>query len=182
MYRITQKRNNQVSNYLNHTCKILIDYCINNKIGNLIIGNFSGIKNNINIGRINNQNFVQIPFGILKQKLRSKCELYGIWYRDQEESYTSKCSFIDSESIEKHDVYLGKRIKRGLFKTSTGKLINADINAAANILKKFHLGKSKQNLEFNFKKLSRGCINQPVRIRVLESNFLPNYGACLHSH
>jgi len=138
LYNITLKRNNQINNYINHATKKIIDYCTNNKIGNLIIGNFGNIQNGSNLGKKNNQNFVQIPFGIFKNKLRSKCELNGIKYHDQEESYTSKCSFLDNEKVTKHEIYQGKRIKRGLFKTSNGTLINADVNAAANILKKYY--------------------------------------------
>lgn len=83
-----------------------------------------------------NQNFVQIPYNKFINMLKYKCQLEGINVIIQEESYTSKCSFYDNEIIKKHDIYKGKRIKRGLFKTSTGLLINADINGSLNIMKK----------------------------------------------
>jgi len=119
------------------------------------------------LGKVNNQNFVQIPFGKFKNKLENKCEFYGIELIRQEESYTSLCSFLDNEEIKKHDNYQGKRIKRGLFQTKDKILINADINAACNIFKKYI---SKQNLEdINIsKKLCQGLVNSPVRIRVLD--------------
>lgn len=68
--------------------------------------------------------------------LEYKCRLNGINVVETEESYTSKCSFLDEEEINRHEVYTGKRISRGLFKTSNGKLINADVNGSLNILKK----------------------------------------------
>lgn len=75
-----------------------------------------------------------------------KCKLDGIEAVLQEESYTSKCSFLDNESVEKHDTYMGKRVKRGLFMSSNGTLINADANGAYNIMKK-HLGISFSDLD-----------------------------------
>ena len=93
-------------------------------------------KQGVNIGRVNNQNFVQIPYFKVIQMLTYKCEKHGINFKTNEESYTSKCSFLDNEEITKHDVYLGKRIKRGLFQSATNTLINADVNGSYNILKK----------------------------------------------
>jgi len=90
LYLITQKRNNQINNYLNHVCKILIDYCIFNKIRNIILGDFKNLQNGSNLGKKNNQNFVQIPFGLLKTKIRNKAKLNSIFVFDQEESYTIK--------------------------------------------------------------------------------------------
>lgn len=88
------------------------------------------------IGKKNNQNFVSIPFNKLIHMLSYKAQLEGIRVIETEESYTSKCSFLDNEEICKHKNYSGKRIKRGLFKASNDKLINADLNGALNILKK----------------------------------------------
>ena len=68
--------------------------------------------------------------------LKYKCKLKGIKVIEIEESYTSKCSFLDNEEIKKHDIYNGKRICRGLFKTSMGKIINSDVNGSYNIMKK----------------------------------------------
>ena len=88
------------------------------------------------MGMKNNQNFVQLPFGTLIQQIRYKAEEIGISVTIQEESHTSKCSFLDNESIEHHDAYMGKRIKRGVFQSAKGKLIHADLNGSYNIIKK----------------------------------------------
>ena len=101
------------------------------------MGENKGWKQKSNMGKIGNQRFVSIPFDKFKTKLFSKCKQHGIQYHTIQESYTSKCSALDNEEIKKHSQYLGKRVKRGLFKTSTGKEIHADVNAAMNIFRKF---------------------------------------------
>lgn len=108
-------------------------------ISKVVIGHNNGWKQNINLGKRNNQNFVQIPHSRFIKMLTYKCKREGIEVITGEESYTSKCSFLDNESVEKHDTYAGKRVKRGLFMSSNGTLMNADVNGAYNILKK-HLG------------------------------------------
>ena len=160
MIRLSRKRYNKLNNYFNLAVKKITDYCIKHNIGNIVIGDFSDIKRNINIGKKNNQNFVAIPYGIFKRKLKSKCEQLGIEYHLQEESYTSKCSYLDNETVEKHETYLGKRIKRGLFKTAKGYLINADVNGAANILVKF-LTSNGQRIANRY-----GCVNHPLRLKL----------------
>ena len=106
-------------------------------IDTVIFGHNIGQKQDINLGKVTNQNFVQIPFTQLMQLLKYKCELRGIRFIETEESYTSKCSFLDEESICKHSTYLGKRLKRGLFETSSGTLVNADVNGSLNIGRKY---------------------------------------------
>lgn len=133
---ITLKRNNRINDYLHKTTKIFVNYLISKKINNVVIGYNKEWKQGINIGRVNNQNFVQIPYYKLLNMLTYKCEIEGISVIVTEESYTSKCSFLDDEDICKHEEYVGKRIKRGLYKASDGRLINADVNGALNILKK----------------------------------------------
>ena len=115
----------------------VVNYLALNDINTLIIGKNIGQKQNIKLGKRNNQNFVQIPFNDFIGQLSYKCRQVGINVILTEESYTSKCSFLDNEAVQKHQSYLGKRIKRGLFKSSTGKLINADVNGACNILRKY---------------------------------------------
>jgi IS605 OrfB family transposase len=158
--KLSEKRKNVINNYFYQTDNKLIKYCLNNNIGNIIIGDFKEIKQEINTGKVNNQNFVSIPYGILKRKLETKCIYYGINYVLQEESYTSKCSSLDLEPIKKHENYVGKRIKRGLFRTKNNILINADVNGAINILRKY---KSKSDKDLSFTDVS-GAINHPVRI------------------
>jgi IS605 OrfB family transposase len=159
--KLSEYRKNYINNYLNNTVSKVVNYCLNNDIGTLVIGDFKGIKQEINLGSKNNQNFVSIPFGILKRKLEAKCNYYGIDYILQEESYTSKCSALDLEEIGKKETYLGKRIKRGLFKTSEDVLIHADVNGCINILRKYL--KSKFGGDLSLTDIS-GAINHPVRI------------------
>ena len=139
------KRKNKISNYLHKASRIIVNYLVSNKIDTLIIGKNNGWKQNINIGKKNNQNFVQIAFASFIDKLQYKCRLVGVDVVLQEESYTSKCSFLDDEEICKHEKYLGKRIKRGIFRASNGKTINADVNGSANILKKYLQTKATWN-------------------------------------
>lgn len=129
-------RKNYIYNYFNQSVSIVKKYCLKHNIGSVIVGYNPEWKQDINLGNKTNQKFGCIPYWILKHKLMFKLGEAGIAVLIHEESYTSKCSFLDDETIKKHDVYLGKRVHRGLFKTYTGKLINADINGAANIMRK----------------------------------------------
>lgn len=134
--KLSNKRNNKINDYLHKASRYLINQLVSNDITNLIIGYNPGWKQEINIGRRNNQNFVSIPFAKFIDMLVYKSKLAGISIKIQEESYTSKCSFLDMESIEKHEEYFGRRIKRGMFKSSNLKKINADINGSYNIMRK----------------------------------------------
>ena len=165
--RITRKRNNRINDYLSKAARIIINYCLNNDIGKLVLGYNEDFQRNSNIGSINNQNFVNIPYGKLRDKLIYLCKLYGIEFKLQEESYTSKASFFDGDEIPIYDkenlqeyIFSGKRIKRGLYQTSTGKLINADCNGALNILRKSKV--VDLSVLYN-----RGELNTPKRIRVV---------------
>ena len=133
---ITLKRNNKIKDYLHKSSRLLVNFLVSNNISTLVIGYNEEWKQNINIGRRNNQSFVNIPFYTFIKQLEYKCKLEGINMIFIEESYTSKCSFLDSEPLRKHSNYKGKRIKRGLFKSAKGKLINADLNGSLNILRK----------------------------------------------
>ena len=115
---------------------MLVNQLVSNNVSVIVIGHNKEWKQDINIGKVNNQNFVQIPYNQFINMITYKSELEGIKVIQREESYTSKCSFLDNELICKHETYQGNRIKRGLFRTSTGRLINADLNGALNILKK----------------------------------------------
>ena len=115
----------------------LVNHLDSYNIDTVIFGHNIGQKQDINLGKVTNQNFVQIPFTQLMKQLQYKCELRGIGLIVTEESYTSKCSFIDKEEIKKHSSYQGKRVKRGLFETSNGTLINADVNGSLNIGRKY---------------------------------------------
>ena len=134
--RLTSKRNNKINDYLHKASKLLVNQLVSNKVSNLVIGYNKEWKQETGMSKMNNQNFVQIPHRKFIDMLQYKCKLEGINVLFQEESYTSKCSFIDDEPIKKHTEYLGKRIKRGLFKSKEGFLLNADVNGALNILRK----------------------------------------------
>ena len=136
LQKLTEKRNFKVKDYFHKTSRFIVNQLVSNQINTLIVGYNKGWKQEVNIGRRNNQNFVGIPFMMLRDMLSYKCKLEGINVIVTEESYTSKCSFIDNEDIKKKEVYDGKRTKRGLYKSKDGRLINADINGSFNIMRK----------------------------------------------
>lgn len=133
---LTNKRNNKIKDYLHKASRILVNQLVSNDISTIVIGHNKEWKQDINMGKQNNQKFVQIPFNTFIHMITYKSQMQGIKVIQREESYTSKCSFMDNEVICKHEKYKGNRIKRGLYKTQTGRLINADLNGALNILKK----------------------------------------------
>lgn len=166
-YLITRKRNNQVQNYLYCASKKIINYCIQNQIGNIVVGYNDGFQEDPNLGKVNNQNFVMIPLGGLKSRLEYLCKQYGLRFIQQEESYTSKASFFDNDEMPKWNpqnpkqgIFSGKRIYRGLYQTSTGYKFNADVNGALNILRKSKL------VDLSVLQ-GRGAVNTPLRIRVI---------------
>lgn len=133
---LTLKRNNKITDYLHKSSRFIVNYCVKNDISNIVIGYNKEWKQEINIGKRNNQNFVQIPYYKLIKLIEYKCKLDGINFIQNEESYTSKCSALDLEPLNKQENYLGKRISRGMFLSSKGIKINADLNGALNILRK----------------------------------------------
>jgi putative transposase len=134
--KLTNKRNGKINDYLHKASRYLIDYALRFNVSTIVVGKNDGWKNEINIGKRNNQNFVQIPHSRFIEMLSYKAELVGIEVVETEESYTSKCSFLDDEPVKKHEKYAGRRIKRGLFKSAKNILINADVNGSLNIAKK----------------------------------------------
>ena len=159
-------RNNKVNDYMSKTARKIINYCLENNIGTLVCGYNETFQRNSNIGKANNQTFVNIPFGKLREKLEYLCKLYSLRFVEQEESYTSKSSFFDMDILPKFEVdkpqpysFLGKRIKRGLYQTSKGYILNADVNGALNILRKSNV----VDLEVLY---SRGVVDTPARIRI----------------
>lgn len=163
---LSRKRSNKVNDYMSKTARQVIDYCISNDIGTLIVGYNVTFQSKSNIGRRNNQNFVNIPFGKLRDKLSYLCELNSIDYIEQEESYTSKASFWDKDKIPVYNndnpktyKFSGNRVCRGLYETASGKLLNADVNGALNIMRKSSVVGSDALY-------SRGVVDTPMRIRV----------------
>lgn len=135
--QIINKRNNRINDYLHKITTYIVNHAVSKDIGTIVVGYNKEWKQDTNLGKVNNQNFVNIPFYRLINLLEYKCRLKGIKFQTITESYTSKCSFVDDEEIKKHTTYSGKRINRELFRTKNGLIINADINGAYNILKKY---------------------------------------------
>lgn len=131
-----ERRDNFISDVFHKASHAIVRYLVEHEIGNLVVGYNAGWKQRADMGKRTNQRFMQIPFARLGSYLAYKCAMAGIRYVENEESYTSKCDALALEPIGKHDVYKGKRIKRGLFRSSVGTLINADMNGAINIMRK----------------------------------------------
>ena len=133
---LTDKRTRSIQYYLHTASRAIIDLLVNEGIGTLVIGKNVGWKQNAQMGKRNNQSFVFIPHARFIEMLQYKAALVGIQVMLVQESYTSKCSFLDLEPLEHHDQYVGKRVKRGLFRTASGRLLNADINGSYNIMRR----------------------------------------------
>ena len=163
---IARDRNNKVNDYMNKAARKVINYCIANDIGALVVGYNETFQRNSHIGKRNNQNFVNIPYGQLRSKLEYLCRLNGIIFVKQEESYTSKSSFWDQDDIPVYNAdnpreyqFSGKRVHRGQYKTASGKTINTDVNGALNIMRKSSV------VDVNIL-YGRGEVDTPVRIRI----------------
>ena len=163
---VARNRNNKVNDYMNKTARRVIDYCIINNIGTLVVGYNETFQHNSHIGKQNNQNFVNIPYGQLRNKLEYLCKLNDIVFVKQEESYTSKSSFWDRDDLPVYNAdnpkeypFSGRRLHRGLYKMASGKTINADVNGALNIMRKSSV--VDMNILY-----SRGEVDTPIRIRI----------------
>jgi IS605 OrfB family transposase len=165
-FLISRKRKNRVDDYINKTCRYIINYCLSNDIGTLVIGYNQSFQYKPNMSKKNNQNFTQLPFGKIREKLEYLCKRYNINYVLQEESYTSKASFFDNDDLPVYNmdnpqkyIFSGSRVKRGLYKTKDGYYFNSDCNGALNILRK----SSVVDLSILY---SRGALDTPKRIRI----------------
>jgi putative transposase len=166
---ITEKRNRQARDAVNKAARLIVNFCIENKIGNIVFGWNKRQKDSSNISKQNNQKFVQIPTGKVKERIAQMCEQYGIVFNETEESYTSKTSFLDNDFLptfgedNKPEGWKpsGKRIKRGLFRTEENYLVNADLNGCANILRKV-----AGTLGIDLDGLGKGTLTTPVRWRI----------------
>lgn len=163
---MNDKRERRIKEFLNQYVNFIVQMCLTKQIGKVVIGEGWYAQEGANLGDKTNQNFVMLPFGKFASKLKAKCELYGIEFCTINEAYTSKCDHLANEPMCHHDRYLGRRVKRGLFKSSTGVVINADVNGALGIMLKSGIGNDLRV------KLSRGVINTPLRIRLnnIQSN------------
>ncbi|MEG5047205.1 transposase [Microcoleus sp. B4-C1] len=164
--RLTRCRHQKVDNYLHHTSRRIVDILVAQQIGTLVIGKNAQWKTEINLGKQTNQNFVSIPHARLIEMLEYKAFLVGIQVIVQEESFTSRANFLGLDPIpvygktEKEPVFTGKRVKRGLYKTSTGQLINSDVNGSFNILRKA--------IPNAFSDGIGSCVVQPRRVNPLK--------------
>ena len=163
---ITMKRNRRVNDYISKACRMVIRYCIENNIGILVCGYNKDFQSKLRMNKETKQNFINIPFGKIRKKFEYLCKLYGIEFVEQEESYTSKASFWDKDEMPVYNYedkgeynFSGKRVSRGLYRTSSGFKFNADVNGALNILRKSRVV-SLMGL------YSRGDLCTPLRIRV----------------
>lgn len=166
--RITSKRQQQLSmnrdffinDKLHKISRFIINECISRNVNTLIVGYNKEWKQKSKLSKKVNQSFVGIPHHKLIHMLQYKCKLAGIEVILQEESYTSKCDSLVKEIIDKHAVYSGTRKKRGLFQSSTGKLINADVNGALNIMRKAVGDDSVLDL------INVRCVLQPIKVNL----------------
>ena len=154
--RLEMKRSCKITDYLHKTSRRVVELMEQNNIGTCFIGHNNGWKNEVEMGKRNNQNFVSIPYSSLINMLRYKIEEKGGVLIELNEAYTSKCSFLDNEKIGKHETYKGKRVKRGLFLSGSNKAINADINGSLNIIKR------GMKFGFDFKE----CFFRPTKIDI----------------
>ena len=165
-FLISRKRKNRVDDYINKTCRYIINYCLSNDIGTLVIGYNQSFQSKANLGKKTNQIFTQLPFGVVRERLEYLCKRYNINYVLQEESYTSKASFFDNDELPTYNAdnpqeykFSGKRVKRGLYQAKSGYCFNADCNGALNILRK------SRAVDLTVL-CSRGELDTPKRIRV----------------
>jgi putative transposase len=164
---LTERRNRQRRDAINKAAKQVIQDCLENQIGTVIFGWNKGQKECANMGKKTNQKFVQIPTGRLKNRIAQLCDRYGIKFIETEESYSSKASFVDHDFLptfgEKPEGWKasGKRVKRGLYSSDQGWLINADGNGAANIARKVAI-----MLGLDLSGISRGDLSAPLRLKL----------------
>ena len=164
---LTEKRNRQMRDAVNKTARKVIQPCLNNQIGTVVFGWNKGQKDSANMGKKTNQKFLQIPTGRLKDRIAQLCEQHGIKFVETEESYSSKASFVDNDFLptfgEKPEGWKasGKRLKRGLYRTAQGWLINADANGGANIARKV-----ATMLGLDLSGISRGDLSAPLRLKL----------------
>jgi len=166
-YSVVEKRNRQVRDAVNKAARIVVNHCLENSVGTIVFGWNKGQRQEVNLGRVNNQKFVQIPTARLQKRIQQLAEQYDISFVATEESYTSKASFLDGDILptfgEKPEGWhsSGRRIERGLFKTANNWLVSADAQAAANILRKV-----ATTLGLDLVRVGRGTLAAPARIKL----------------
>jgi IS605 OrfB family transposase len=154
---LTNRRNRKSKHYLHWASRYIVNWMVHERLGTLIIGHNQGWKQAVEMGKVNNQNFVAIPHATFIRMLTYKAQLAGIKVIVLEEGYTSKCSFLDLEPIRKHSEYCGLRVRRAEFISAQGQAIHADVNASYNILRKA--------LPSAFARGIQGVVVRPVRVQ-----------------
>ena len=133
---LTQKRHQRIKNYMHNASVYIIRWCLKNNINTLVVGKNKKWKQKSEMSKSSNQKFIQIPYEMLLEQLKYKCENVGINYIEVDESYTSGTSFLDYEQSDKSNYDKSRRVFRGLFKSNSGLLINSDVNGSLQIMKK----------------------------------------------
>lgn len=159
LYRLTQKRNLKVEDYLHKASRYIIDFALENQINTIVIGNNKNWKQSSSLGKVTNQAFVSIPHQKLIDKICYKAQLFGIQVFLTEESYTSGTSFLDAELPQKEFYNKKRRVHRGLFVSNNGVKINADVNAAFQIMRKVFPNVFTDGIE--------GVVLHPVRVGIV---------------
>jgi len=134
--RLRAKRDRKARDWIHKLTKFIVDWCVEHDIGTIVFGYNKNWKQEVNMGKRNNQIFTEIPFMEIIRETRYKAEELGIEVKEVDEAHTSKCSFLDGEPVEHHEEYVGKRKTRSLYRSGGGKIIHADVNAAYNIIEK----------------------------------------------
>lgn len=182
---ITELRNRQMRDAIHKAARLIVNHCLENKLGFIVFGWNAGQTDKSSMGTRNNQNWVQIPTGRLKTRLQQLCESVGIQFLETEESYTSKASFLDQDFLptfgEKPASWKpsGRRVKRGVYKSGKGILINADCNGAANILRKV-----ATQLGLSLVEVGKAALNLPKRydlFKGLKKSYRKRCEACLQT-
>lgn len=165
--RLTRSRNQKIDNYLHQSSRFIVNHLAEKGIGTLVIGKNTQWKQEIDLGKKTNQNFVTVPHSRFIDMLTYKCNLVGIKVLLTEESYTSKSSFLDNDPIPTYGdadaelvVFSGKRVKRGLYKSKNGIFLNADVNGSYNIMRKVIPNVLPEGVG--------SCVVQPRRIQPLK--------------
>ena len=158
---LNNRRNFWIEDKIHKVSRWIINFCIENNIGSIVMGLNKDWKQNIDLGKKTNQKFVEIPFSKLIDKITYKGKLIGIEVQTTEESYTSKIDHLAFETLKKQEVYVGRRKKRGLFQSSIGKLINADVNGAIGI------GRKVFGDSFVKEIIDSGLAFNPIKVNIL---------------
>jgi len=180
--RLYTKRSNRLNNELNKITKFIVESIKKNNIDHVVIGYNEGWKDKSSMSRFTNQTFIQIPYTKLIQQLEYKLKELGIEVYLQEESYTSKCSYLDKEEVKRHQTYKGNRINRGLFVSSNGTRLNSDVNGSLNIYRKF-LNKNVADdvLKCTLEPVGTGLVMNPIKITLETSSSLEEVQALVQS-